>query len=164
MKKKIWLTVVFIFGSILVVLAIFGVNQYLSRKNEQEKVNEIKEHYALRVKTLTTKKLYRKENKRYVEVGTVSEGINLPLEEMEIDDSTDTFFKISGMDYYIDYQDLEKSSYTSNNSFQNFLSTKVVTTKKVELYDGERLAFSIDDSLSFDVMLQVEDLSLIHIY
>ena len=76
---------------------------------------------------------------------------------MEIDDSTDTFFKISGMDYYIDYQDLEKSSYTSNNSFQNFLSTKVVTTKKVELYDGERLAFSIDDSLSFDVMLQVED-------
>ena len=157
MKKKIWLGVVFIFGSILVVLAIFGVNQYLSRKNEQKKVNEIKEHYALRVKTLTTKKLYRKENKRYVEVGTVSEGINLPLEEMEIDDSTDTFFKISGMDYYIDYQDLEKSSYTSNNSFQNFLSTKVVTTKKVELYDGERLAFSIDDSLSFDVMLQVED-------
>ena len=82
MKKKIWLTVVFIFGSILVVLAIFGVNQYLSRKNEQKKVTEIKEHYALRVKTLTTKKLYRKENKRYVEVGTVSEGINLPLEEM----------------------------------------------------------------------------------
>ena len=157
MKKKIWLGVVFVFGSILVILAIFLGSQYLHEKNEQEKVNEIKEHYALMVKTSASKKLYQKENEQYVEVGTVAEEIYLPLEEMKIDDSTDTFFKISGVDYYVDYRDLEKSSYISDNSFEAFISTKVVTTKKAELYEGERLVFSIDDSLSFDVVLQVEN-------
>ena len=157
MKKRIWFGVVFIFGSILVVLAIFLGSQYLREKNEQEKVNEIRKHYALMVKTSASKKLYQKEKGQYVEVGTVAEEIYLPLEEMKIDDSTDTFFKISGVDYYIDYQDLEKSSLSLDNSFESFISTKVVTTKKVELYEGERLVFSIDDSLSFDVVLQVED-------
>ena len=109
MKKRIWFGVVFIFGSILVVLAIFLGSQYLRKKNEQEKVNEIRKHYALMVKTSASKKLYQKEKGQYVEVGTVAEEIYLPLEEMKIDDSTDTFFKISGVDYYIDLPTLDES-------------------------------------------------------
>ncbi len=155
MKKKIWLGIVFVFGSILVVFFIYWFSQRLVEQKEQEKMNEIKEQFSPSVKTLAQKKLYRKENDQYVEIGTVSEGVFLPLEEMEINDLEDTFFKIFDTDYYIDYKDLEKTSPQSDNSLQNFVSTKIVTTTKTKLYQQDKLAFSLNESLSFDVLLQI---------
>lgn len=157
-NKRIYTYVLSFIVCILVVSLVTNFAfQYQRKEKELEKekriLEEIKSAFNKEVQTTSEKKIYQKKKDNYQEVGVVNKGIFLPLEENEIKTSQDRFFKIKGIDYYVDYQNLKKISHVEDNSLKNFVPTKTIKTIKTNLYKEESLAFSISDSLDLDVLL-----------
>ncbi len=158
MKKKNMGVLVLIFLLlILIVSAVIFLShqaELKKEKREKAKVLEIKKAFSKEVLTTSKKKLYKKENNQYIEVGFIEKDIFLPLEVSSIKTSSDIYFKIQGFDYYIDYLDIERTSHIVNNSLEHFVSTKKITTEQTNLYKEGTLVFTVNDSFTFDVLLE----------
>ena len=156
-KKKIGVLVLIFLLLILIVSAVIFLShqaELKKEKREKAKVLEIKKAFSKEVLTTSKKKLYKKENNQYIEVGFIEKDIFLPLEVSSIKTSSDIYFKIQGFDYYIDYLDIERTSHIVNNSLEHFVSTKKITTEQTNLYKEGTLVFTVNDSFTFDVLLE----------
>lgn len=163
-KKKIILILLVFLLLVLVVGAVIFVNRHFEaerkRKKEEEekrKVSEIKKSFSKEIVTKEKKKIYQKKENQYVEVGFVEKNIFLPLEENKIQTSQDIYFKIQGLDYYIDYLNIEKKIHSKDHSFDHFISTKkIITTEQTNLYQENTLALHLPNTFTFDVLLERE--------
>lgn len=160
MKKKR----IIILLSVLLVVALCVGGFFLVRKFQEEEkkkkelemVSKIRKSFSEGIKTKERKKIYQKKKDEYQEAGFVEKETFLPLEKTEINSSSDIYFKIKDLDYYIDYENLEKVSHTEDNSLNHLIPTKRLVTEKTELYKNNQLVISLPSSFTFDVFL-IED-------
>ena len=155
-KKAKYIAVILLLIVLLGIIGYFGY-RFIKRINEENKekklVVEIKESYNQLVEVTKEKEIYKKENKEYKKVGTVSKGITIELAEVIINDSSDIYFPIKNTDYYIDYLNLKKAKEKDeDSSLDHYLVTKEVTTNPTILYKYNEVAFNLEDSYTFDVL------------
>jgi len=155
-KKRIIILLSVLLVVTLCLVGIFLVHKFQEeekKKKEMEMVSKIRESFSEGVKTTKRKKIYQKKKDKYQEVGFVDKETFLPLEKAKINTSSDIYFKIKDLDYYIDYENLEKASHTEDNSLSHLIPTKRLVTDKTELYKNNQLVISLPSSFTFDVLL-----------
>lgn len=123
-------------------------------KQEKELVEAIKVAYHPRVKTTKQKQLYQKRDGVYQAVGTIGKGIVIPLKETKISSSKDGYFPLADENYYIDYQNIEE--WKEKSTYDSFVATKEVTVNPTILYQGNTIAFVLDQDSTFDVLWEKE--------
>lgn len=109
--------VILILVILIIVISILGIFGYIyyNNKNEEKKVkdkiNEINSHYNQMVITSKRSAIYKYIDDKYTTVGSIENGVLLSLKEQKIDENT-KYFTIDNLDedYYINYNDVEKSN------------------------------------------------------
>lgn len=153
---------------IILILLQFIFSYMLDKKitleNELKKqetiYNEIKTKYNTYVKTINDTLIYKLENGKYVEYGSISKNTELELEKKEIKDYQDIYFKLANLDYYIKYKDIEViESMTSNNNYINYIpfNLNVITKNPVHLYSDEGNIYTINEELNKPIIIKEND-------
>ena len=155
--KKIIKTILLI---ILVCFIGISIYYFVSSKNKETSdintVIYIKKHYNEFVKTNKESILYDKDNK---EIGKINKDVNLKLEKTNITKDT-TVFKITGLDYYIKYNDVDPiEEFAIDNSYSRYIpfNSNVVTTDKTVLYNENGYVYEINTSIDLPIIIKDKD-------
>lgn len=128
--------------------------------NNENKLKDINYHYNDVVKVSINSNLYKLENNKYTKVGTIYKGEVISLEETKINLNT-KYFKIKGMDYYIEYNRVEKTDKlnTVNNRYKNYLlfNENVVSNDNVTLYRDGKAVYTFNFSLDLPIIIKDEN-------
>ena len=159
-KKKIKLLPFIILGVI-----IFGIGSFIVITKKQEKkrleqeeklIEEINNHYHEYVKVDNKTSLFRKNDDEYKEVAIVYPGVILNLEEEKIDAKTQ-YFKVKDQEYYISYQDIQKSEQEKNNErYKNYLpfNENIVTKDTFTLYSDDKELYTFHEAMEFPIIIK----------
>lgn len=159
MKKKIVLVIV----GIIIIFAIgilgYYMNQEIQKKNENNRlISEIKNSYSEFVTSIEAKKVYKKTEENYQEIGTIYPNIVLSLEEKEVTSKEDIYYHIKDTEYYIDYQAIKSvESPQFDTTLDSYLVTKIIKTTNPKLYQGEELMIELTEPFTFDVLMIEEE-------
>lgn len=138
MKKKVIICI------LLVVLVVGGGFLFfflreeekkrvaLQKQEKEEKVLQEKIENAFSSYAFVTKesKLYKKDGKKYIEAGSVYQGMQLALEKEKITSKT-KYFKIKDTDFYVPYDVLEKKDQLEiDTRYQRYIPQEEVTIKE----------------------------------
>jgi len=163
MKEK-----VIIFTILLMILGITFTAIFVVKNNNEEKIRqeqktlekEVKSHYNDYVITTISTKLYKKENDKYIESGSVSGGVNLTLIKEEINYNT-KYFLIDGLNMYISYEDVKPTEqYKIEDSYKKYIyfNKNIITKNITNFYDFENnLKYTINNSFDFKVIVMDSD-------
>lgn len=148
----------------IIVLCIggyFGYNYFYEKNNmlkEKDIVKKITSHYNEYVKTNDEVKIYDKNSN---EIGLIGKGVELGLDEIEINSGT-KYFKIKDFDdeYYVKYQDVDKINaltlYSSRYKSYILFNENIVTNDKTSFYDeNNNLVYTFNKS--FDLPIIIKD-------
>lgn len=165
-NKKTYLVIIVIL--ILVIIISLGsfffyqkqneLEKQKQRKEEKELVEEIKSHYNKYVTVTSDSKLYKKQKNKYVEAGNISKDKNITLEDTKITKNT-KYFKIEGMDFYIEYKKVKKiDSYQIETRYKNYIpfNENIVTNDTINLYQQDKLVMTINKSLDIPIIIKNE--------
>ena len=148
----------------IIVLCIggyFGYNYFYEKNNmlkEKDIFKKITSHYNEYVKTNDEVKIYDKNSN---EIGLIGKGVELGLDEIEINSGT-KYFKIKDFDdeYYVKYQDVDKidalTLYSSRYKSYILFNENIVTNDKTSFYDeNNNLVYTFNKS--FDLSIIIKD-------
>lgn len=154
-KKTIFLALVILLATVLLV---FGVLYYKKQKDEKDTILSIQNHYSSSV-VMSHGNIYEKRDDHYEEVGRVENTVHFRLNDFQIDDVNDKYFPILDSNYYIYYEDAEKAEEQEATVFPDYyVSKEEATTKEVtNFYQEGAFVFSLNTSLSFDVIYLHDD-------
>lgn len=154
-KSKIFIIVMVV---LLIILLIGGYLFYRHKKEEKEKMISIKEHYSSTV-LMNSGSIYQKENDQYQKVGAVEKNTLFSLAEFSIDDVNDTYFPISNSNYYVYFEEVSPTEEKLKRDYPDYylLKTQVGSTENTKFYQNGELLFTLDQSLTFDVISKTED-------
>lgn len=170
MKKRRNLIIVVV--SLIVVIGIgitFAFFHHQSveqkRKEQEEKrlIQKMELVYHPLVKTTKESKVYRKDQEKYQEVGTLLEGVTLKLDTKEKITASTKYFKILDQDYYVSYQDLAKvEQEEKKESFSQYIpfAEDVVVPKGTVLKQNGRELFSWNEELRGPLVVRGEEYTL----
>ena len=162
MKKKVLIIVVLL---VLIVGSGASYYYYIQKKNNEERLEkeialkqEIEKHYNSYVITNKDSKVYRFNNNRYEEYGSISKDNKLYIDETNITKDT-TFFKVKDLDVYINYLDVDKiDEFTYNDRYKNYIpfNSNIKSKEVTNFYDEDsNLVYSFNDS--FDLPIIIKD-------
>lgn len=156
-RLKIVLPLIAIFIGLTIFVIIFNKDSDVI----DEKV-DISLYYKEFVKTIKESELYIKENEEYVQVGTISTGIELTLNE--ITNTEEPYFNIKEFDgnYYIHYSNVEKIDTLSevNQRYKTYIvfNSNVETEGQTNFYDeNNNLIYSINESYSLPIIIKEDN-------
>ena len=123
--RTIFKTILAIAFCIILLIGLYILTNSFNKEytNENEKIKqeniikEINSSYNKYVKTNKEAKLYTLDNNKYEEIGTISADVELELNEKNDDNE---YFSIKGMDYYINYKNVQKINKISESSNTNY--------------------------------------------
>lgn len=121
--------------------------------------NKVKARYNKYVKTNDNVILYDNE---FNEVGLINEGVNIVLDDINID-STTKFFKttINNETYFINFYNLEKiDNITIDERYKNYIvyNKNIVTKDITSFYDSDdKLVYTINKSFEFPVIIKDDE-------
>jgi len=136
------------------------------RLNEQLKreklLTNIKNSYSQYVVTKSKAKLYIMNGESYIYKGDISKNINISLDKIDNITINDTYFKITGMPYYIYYSDVNAIANQKDNDkdYKNYIlfNENVITNVPFNLYDDQNnLAFTFTDEMSLPIIIKDND-------
>lgn len=151
-KKNIYITLIVL---LFIILGLSLKPTYSYNNNNNNSLVE----KQISNKVITTKEivLYSLENEKYNVLGKIGEKV-----ELELEDSTNKYYKIKESDnYYILYQDVKSIDKISeyDNRYKNYIVfNKNVNTKKTNLYDEDNnLVYSINKEMSLPIIIMDTD-------
>ncbi len=129
-------------------------NKNLAKKEAEEKaiLDNIKNHYSDVVKVSKDTSLYDKNNK---EIGTIYKGAIIKLVSEEIKKDT-KYFHIKDLDYYISFEDVEKSSEKKDSDrYKSYVpfNINVVTKDKFTMYVDDSKYITLNEEMEFPVII-----------
>lgn len=133
---------------ILSILILLGILFYFSYNK-----NKIKSTYSNYMKTTTNKIIYKKENNKYIKIGTIYKNNIVSLSKIE-----GIYFKLKDYNYYITYKDLTKSKKQKENSYNNIVfNENIVTKKNIIIYKNDKKYFKLNKKLELQVLEKNKD-------
>lgn len=170
-KKKIW-KVTLIISLIIAILIAGSVGGYLyyryyqkeqeriallkKEKEEKKLLEAITASYGEYVTIVNDAKLYKLEDKKYIEVGQISKASYIVLEQKGEVSLTDTYFKLQNLDYYVSYKDTKPTEAQNiNDDYKNYVpfDFDIVTKNPTNFYLDEKLVYTINSSLQLPVII-----------
>lgn len=162
-KKKI----IVVFVIILIVGCLLGgIGCYLNYKEEIKKSNdekllkEIKSHYGEIVELKKDASLYEKVDDKYKEIGTVSKGERVSLDNINIGVDT-KYFKVSELGYFLRYQDVEvvDSLPEKNERYKKYVvfNENVITKDNVRLYRNNQVVYTLNKGFEEEIIYKEDN-------
>ena len=168
LKKSVLLVVILL---ILIVAGTFSFFVYtkhqeeikiqLKKAKEESLLKSINSSYSNKVIVTKDTKIYKLDKEKYVEVGTISKGQILNLEEnLKIDLNT-KYFKIANSELYISYKDVkptEENVAVSDERYKRYLlfDENVITKENAKLYNRDKttLEYTIKEKLDLPIIVK----------
>lgn len=153
---------------LILLIVIFFVSEFKveeqNRRKELERqetlFNEIKKSYNTYVETTKEAKLYKLENGKYKEFGNVSKDTKLILEDKEIKDYQDVYFKLENIDYYVKYDTVNAiEEFLQNTTYKNYIpfNYNVITSTPAKLYSDDGSSYQVNEELNLPVIINDTD-------
>ena len=122
-------------------------------------IKEINSSYNKYVKTNKEAKLYTLDNNKYEEIGTISPDVELELNEKKDDNE---YFSIKGMDYYINYknvQKINKISESNNTNYKKYIpfNENIITNSPTKFYKDGKVKYTINKSIEAKIIIKDTD-------
>lgn len=142
--KKILIT-----AGILLSLILLYITYIVCNNIRIDNINKMKKNnYSEIIKTNDNIKLYKKNNGKYIEIGTVKKDSILYLEKTNYKND---YYKLLDEDYYIYYENIKPTKNETNNSYLPF-NINIVTTDEFKINNIE-----INESKEFNIYLKKEN-------
>ena len=129
-----------------------------NEKERQEKLfSEIKASYNKFVSLNEDALIYKLENDKYVEAGSISKDTKLELEDKDIKDYNDIYFKLKNLDYYVKYSSVEKiDEFKIDYTYKNYIpfNIDVITNENAILYSDEGNVYNISEELKLPIIIK----------
>lgn len=144
MKRKIIILLSVIVVSILTVFTVF----YVKKINFMKKIKNSYNKYVIVNKDSD---LYDSNGNP---IGYINNDAYFVLDELNVKSDKDVFFKILDSDYYLSYNDVNKTEERSfsNKDYYINLGKKISTGEVTNFYQDNELVFSINNSFTFEVI------------
>lgn len=158
--KKVFLSIIFLLLIGLGIVTYLYFKDKETEKNINNKISMIEDKFNEQVRVNKDTTLYKKENDNYINYGTIGVGNELILEKEKVTENT-LYFNISGTNYYISYEDIEKidslkeinARYKKYIPFLDKLITKENATYTDEL--GNKITYK--DSIERNIIIKNDD-------
>ena len=175
MGKKVYMILLSILLACLGIVFIFvgyskqkekEYNDFLKQEQikKEQLVKEIKDSYNKYVKTNKETKLYYLDEDKYKEIGIVGNNVELTLKDIEIDYDT-KYFLINGLDYYIDYRDVEKIDNLSvkDDTYKKYVvfNENIESDNVTSFYNENGLVYKINKNMSLPIIIKDNDKSYV---
>lgn len=175
MGKKVYMILLSILLACLGIVFIFvgyskqkekEYNDFLKQEQikKEQLVKEIKDSYNKYVKTNKETKLYYLDEDKYKEIGVVGNNVELTLKDIEIDYDT-KYFLINGLDYYIDYRDVEKIDNLSvkDDTYKKYVvfNENIESDNVTSFYNENGLVYKINKNMSLPIIIKDNDKSYV---
>lgn len=172
MKKKVTIISVIVLVVIVVIGIIVGwkvitekkkleAEQQLQIQKEEELLANIKGRYNKTVKTNKEADIYILNNNEYIKSGKIGNAIELTLDDIENITTENKYFKISNMDYYIFYEDVEKIDNLSSKDsrYRKYIpfNENIVTKETTSFYNDNGLVYTFNKSYNLPIIIKNED-------
>ena len=170
-KRKIKKKTILYLLLIIIVLVASIILRFLPTDNNKNKVivddtlNKeqleilVTENYYATVKVVEDTDLYLKKDNKINKIGIIAKDIELSLDELNFADD-EVYFKIKDTDYYVHYSKVSKlEELNINDKYKNYIpfNEDVVTKESFKLYTGDGVSYTINESLTFDVIVKSDD-------
>ena len=161
-KKSFWIILIIVILLLIGLGCGFGyykyqehVNEELRIAKEKKLVKKIKSHYGEKVVVTKDTTLYKKDKKKYDVAARVSTGEILNLDKIDINKDTEYFY-CKDLGYYISYKDVKPTTeeFIKDHRYKNYIvfNENVVTNEEVNLYRGEKLVYTLYESLDKPIL------------
>ena len=148
MKKKL-IIILSILSVVFLIIALFFIF-YISG------LNKIKSNYNRYIITNKDTSLY---DSNHNVVGSVSNGSYFELEDVKIKSKKDSYFKILGNDYYLYYNDVQKTDQQVSGDVKDYyidLGKEITSNDVTNFYKNGSLSFTVNSSFNFNVISKDE--------
>ena len=148
MKKKL-IIILSILSVVFLIIALFFIF-YISG------LNKIKGNYNKYIITNKDTSLY---DSNHNVIGSVSNGSYFELEDVKIKSKKDSYFKILGSDYYLYYNDVQKTDQQVSDDVKDYyidLGKEITSNDVTNFYKNGSLSFTVNSSFSFNVISKDE--------
>lgn len=148
MKKKL-IIILSILSVVFLIIALFFIF-YISG------LNKIKSNYNKYIITNKDTSLY---DSNHNVIGSVSNGSYFELEDVKIKSKKDSYFKILGSDYYLYYNDVQKTDQQVSDDVKDYyidLGKEITSNDVTNFYKNGSLSFTVNSSFSFNVISKDE--------
>ena len=136
------------------------INRRQELTAREEKLAGIKNNYNSIVKVLDNATIYKKDNDSYIEAGSINKDVIVELEQIANPSLENEYFKILDTDYYLSYDDVEKTDISNDKRYLNYLEfpLEITTDSNTIFYDknGNEL-FSLDNPITAKVIINNEN-------
>ncbi len=155
MKKKKVMILFFVF----VVLGGFFLYFYYHKIGREEKIQDIRSHYASIVQLKHDSDVYVLENGEYQVVGRGAQNLSFALDDLVIDDVKHEYFPVKNEDYFVYYQDVSRIESEVIDTVPDYYLTskkRIQTREKTNFYQNNVLILSLNRSMDFVFVSQNE--------
>lgn len=165
--RTIFKTILAVAFCIILLIGLYILTNSFNKEytNENEKIKqeniikEINSSYNKYVKTNKEAKLYTLDNNKYEEIGTISADVELELNEKKDDNE---YFSIKGMDYYINYKNVEKInkiSESNNTNYKKYIpfNENIITNSPTKFYKDGKVKYTINKSIEAKIIIKDTD-------
>lgn len=155
MKKKKVMILFFVF----VVLGGFFLYFYYHKIVKEEKIQDIRSHYASIVQLKHDSDVYVLENGEYQVVGRGAQNLSFALDDLVIDDVKHEYFPVKNEDYFVYYQDVSRIESEVIDTVPDYYLTskkRIQTREKTNFYQNNVLILSLNRSMDFVFVSQNE--------
>lgn len=143
----------------LIVSAIIDNNKHNKELKEyQNKLNTIRSSYNNYV-NIKNADIYALEGNNYIKKGTIN-NIDTVLEDIDITNYREEYFKLKNIDYYVNYKDITKiDSIETNDRYKNYIvyNENIIIPANTKIYLKEDSYYQIDSELSLPIIIKEDN-------
>lgn len=143
----------------LIVSAISDNNKHNKELKEyQNKLNTIRSSYNNHV-IIKDADIYALEGNNYIKKGTIN-NIDTVLEDIDIINYQEEYFKLKNIDYYVNYKDITKiDSIETNDRYKNYIvyNENIIIPANTKIYLKEDSYYQIDSELSLPIIIKEDN-------
>ncbi len=123
-------------------------------ENDENKLTQLIEKFDKYALTNKESSLYKKKEDKFIKVGSINKDV-----EVELDANDSKYFKIKGLDYYVDANNLEPvdSLKEKNTRYKDYVvfNENIITGENTNFYDIEgNLIYKIDESFDLPIIIK----------
>lgn len=161
-KKNILIILVLLLLIILcLLLRYIIINDKQHEKelqNYQDKLNTIRASYNNYV-NIKGANIYMLEDNKYIEKGTIN-NIDVILEDIDINNYQEEYFKLKNIDYYVNYKDITKiDNINIDNRYKNYIvyNENVIIPPNTKMSLNDASYYQVDNELSLPIIIKEDN-------
>lgn len=148
-KKKICVAIGM---TLLIGIFVYALLE-IQKKNEEQAIEDIRKHYASMVVTTKETTLWKKEQEKYQEIGTVAPHVVLYLKAL---DEKEEYFQIEDTPYAIYFSDVEMTTEKNYAPSYSPYPEQITTTNPYHLKQDGKIKFTFYEEHQYPMIMKTD--------